>query len=187
MKQESTAVDLEALQRAGATREEKRLLKDPFPTMSEVINNDTLDELRGWKEPQGAYVLFESRVRALSAEGAVLRNSLFTLRCEDKPEVVDKIYYYTRKGYRPIHYANFPEANDPNPARAQKVKLHMGSDQLNPWHQLKRVLNNLMNKDGQHTSLVKEKKGLEDKLAEARAEIALIKKGKAKSVENNLS
>lgn len=178
---------LAEMKKAGLVKEAKRLEKQPFKTMCEVINQDTIDELRGWKEPQTAYILFESLVRKLTPDGAVLAHSLFTMNVEDRPEQEHKLYHYIRKGYRPIHMANFPEVNDPNPRRAAKAKLHLGFDKINPWQEMARLVRIQMGKDNQHVDLIKEKKGLEAKLDEARAEIAALKGNKKAVKSENLN
>lgn len=180
-------IKLKEMKAAGMVKEAKRLEKPPFKTMCEVLNQDTLDELRGWKEPQHAYILFETLVRKLTPDGAVLGHSLFTMNVEERPEQEHKVYYYIRKGYRPIHMANFPEVNDPNPQRAAKARLHLGPEKINPWREMERIIKIQMGKDGQHTELIKEKKGLEAKLEEARAELAALKGAKKGGKSENLN
>jgi len=162
-------------------REIARLAKEPFKTMARVIENETIDQLKGWIEPRFAYVLFEMPCNHAIGNGEFRRGfTLVTMNVEHRPEQVERFYYLTRKGARPLHYGNFPKSNDGNPERAKKVRMHTGPSGVSPWDELARVVKSQLTKDDGNTALKEKAVGLEAKLAEARAELAAMKKKESK-------
>lgn len=155
------------------------MANEVFKTMLEVSEEETLHELTGWRPPLFAYCLFESKVWKINRDGTRKRgHGLFTMNLEGRPEQKDKFYYYCRKGYRPIHYGNFPSHNDSNMSRSQKAKLYSGPGGENPWDDMKAAIVNYMNKERSNSQLEIEKKGLEAKLEAARKEIESMKGAK---------
>ena len=152
-------------------REALRLQKRPLETMIvEGLHEDTIDQLRGWVPPNGAYILLEQRKFFIQPDQTLKAgHSLQTIWVEDRPEQQERLRRQIRKGARVIHYANFPKLDDPNPARAAKAKLHSGPTGINPWDQLEKEIRQLMGNDqtGTVMKLEREKQALEVKLAEA--------------------
>lgn len=157
-------------------KEAKRLEQEPFKTMVEP-DAEVLNDLRGWKPPRGtAYVLYESRHYFLRQER--WGKGLFTFNVEARPEQVEKHYYFTRKGYKVLHYGNFPKANDENPERAQKAVMYSGKDKINPWTQLENILKSSINGEVEKNREVKE---LQRKVQEYEAK---MNKSKVKPTED---
>lgn len=137
--------------------------------------------LETWREPRFAYVLFETKVRNFSKDSSgnfpsepTIQRSTMTLNVESRPDVGAKLNYYLRKGYKIIHWGNFPKTNDAIPSRAQMVRLHSGAKGENPWDSLAQelaALSRQTNHDWQN-----EKSALEDKLAKALAAVEKQKK-----------
>lgn len=160
-------------------REQARLKKEPFKTMAEVVNPETLDALRGWVEPGYAYILLELPTRWMIGDGeSRIGTSLTTMNLENRPEQESRFYYLTRKGARPIHYGNFPRHDHPNASRSIKAKHHTGPDHINPWNHMAGIVRQQMLREQGRTELEVKSIGLEAKLEAAREEIAKLKKGK---------
>lgn len=151
-------------------REQARLKKEPFKTMVTDLLPTTVDALRGWREPPGAYVLFEARKKRLGSDYSHYdHSSLFTLWVEHRPSQESKIQHYVRKGYKPIHYGKFPDFNDPDPIRRQMAITHAGKDRRNPWKHLEAVVLEAMRNASGVTALAvveAEKKAIEAKAKE---------------------
>lgn len=155
-------------------RDAQRLKKPIFATRVDVISDEAKDDLKGWREPNYAYVLFESRVFDVKREAWV--GGLFTLNVDGRPEVGQKLQQYKRKGYRIIHWGRFPTSNHPNPAVQAKVLLYRGGpDKRNPWDELESDLLNEIN--GGDVQLMQKK--MADLEARAQAAEAKAKPAKA--------
>lgn len=160
-------------------KEEFRLTKDVFPTMV-AIPETVQTLLRGWKPPnEMAYILFQTKVYEIGAEE--WRDSTFTLNVDGRPEQLEKLNYYCLvKGYKIIHYGNFPKANHPNPRIAAKARMHTGSDNINPWDQLESACKQFMGIEANRTARENELlKRLEE--AEKRAASTTAPKREAKN------
>lgn len=163
-------------------KEEKRQQLQPFATMGKVLETETLDQLKGWRPPNHAYILFEMPCNHAIGAGEFRRGfTLCTMNLENRPEQQERFYYLTRKGARPLHYGNFPSHNDADPRRAQKARMHTGPDHNNPWDDMARLVRSQMARDAGQVGLKEVNAGLEAKLAEARAELEGLKKKKAQN------
>jgi hypothetical protein len=156
-----------------AKKEENRLKKEPFKTLFPPDFDETSEHLKGWVEPTYAYVLFEARGRRVVGEGDFeVCTRLFTMNVEARPEQSEKVQYYLNKGFKIIHYGNFPTFSDPNPQRAQMAILHSKGSGSNMWHELKKFLDLHMkqgNAQAENIKLKAEKDALEQKIAEFQA------------------
>lgn len=162
-------------------KEVARLAKEPFKTMAKVIEQETIDQLKGWKEPSHAYILFEMPCMHALQGGDFKRGfTLTTMNVEWRPEQVERFYFLVRKGARPLHYGNFPSHNDANAERAKRARMHTGPSGVSPWDELARVVKSQLYKDEGGVTLKEKAVGLEAKLAEARAELAALKKKETK-------
>lgn len=169
------------------TREELRLEQPPFQTMvpTKDLHPDTVDALRGWRPPRGAYVLFEKKqYNVVRDEPHRVGGGLFTLWLEERPEQWGKIPYYKDKGFRVIHYGKFPKLNDPDVARAKKARAHSGKDMINPWDIMAKRLDGEIAGDPHAieklAAVENERQALEQKLKAAEEKLAAAnsKKGK---------
>ncbi len=170
-------------------REAARQAAEPFKTMVEP-KPAALAQLRGWKPPAKAYVLFETNEYQLTKDGAgYWTNGLMTLDVEGRPEQFSKIETYTAppKKFRILHYGNFPKMDDKNPARARLARLYGGKDGKNPWDAMEQKiryhmgLSNTWDNDraamaAELQASKDERKTLEDKIAAAERENAELKK-----------
>ena len=162
---------------AALKREANRLEKQPFQTMAKVVEPETMNQLKGWSEPRHAYILLEMPCFHALPGGDFKRGyTLTTMNVENRPEQIERFYYLTRKGARPLHFGNFPTHNDPNPERAKKAKYHTGPSGISPWQELAKVVRSQITRDSGNTDLREKAIGLEAKLAEARAELSAMKK-----------
>lgn len=128
-------------------RDVQRLKKEPFPTMLTPKNEAAIDQLRGWKPPSGAYILFETKEYHLKHDGTgVWTGGIFTYTAvESSPDQkVVLLREYQKKGWRIIHYANFPKLNDPIAERAKRAKLYSNEKGQNPWDTLEVDVQQLM-------------------------------------------
>jgi hypothetical protein len=163
------------------TREAARLRKDPYPTAVAPDHDETLDHLRGWVPPNGAYVLFEAPVRHTRDEGVFEWGTrLHTMTVEYQPEQKELIQYYLAKGHKILHYANFPKFNDSNQERARRAVMYSQGKGVSPWDELEAFLKVMMRKGNAERDNVKlreEKSALEAKVAEYEAKLAAQRKG----------
>ncbi len=96
---------------------------------------ETVDHLKGWSPPVGAYVLLEAHVTHVYGQGdSEPGTRLMTLNVENRPEQVEKIIYYHNKGFKPIHYGNFPKLG------SEKATRYSRGGKGNPWGALERQL-----------------------------------------------
>jgi hypothetical protein len=113
-------------------KEEVRVGREPFKTKVESTHSEVLADLRGWVQPNKAYVLMEKREYDLVAR--VWRFGLFTLDVDGRPEQVEKIQYYQReKAAKILHYANFPSFNSPNGEIVKKAIAYGGEKRRDVW------------------------------------------------------
>jgi len=161
-------------------KEEARMKKEPFATMVEVPDS-VKDLLRGWRPPvETAYILFQSRVYNISTEE--WQDSTFTLNVDGRPEQTEKLQYYCMvKGYKIIHYGNFPKANHPNPRIAAKARMHTGSDNVNPWDVLEAACKQYMGVEQSRNARESE---LLKKLEEAEKKAAMLAANVTKGAKN---
>lgn len=161
-------------------KEKLRLQKEPFQTMVPV-SDSVKDLLRGWKPPvDTAYILFQSKCYEISKEE--WRDSTFTLNVDGRPEQYEKVTYYVlNKGFKIIHYGNFPKANHPNPRIAQKAKIHTGPDQVNPWDVLESMCKRYMGIEQARSVEISE---LKQRVEKAEAALASEVSKKTKKVDS---
>lgn len=134
------AVGQETNAKVAADREAERLKKEPFKTMVKPTHEETVDALRGWVEPRGAYVLFERKKYLIQQDTSIRVGwGIKTLWLEDRPEQSEKIRYYQSKGYKIIHYAKFPSLNDENPKRRERALMYSQGTGINPWDEIKKL------------------------------------------------
>ena len=127
-------------------REAVRMGKDPFETSVPPDSEETIDHLRGWIPPlRNAYILWEAHVIHTRDEGVFERGTrLLTMDVEYQPEQMDVIQYYLAKGYKILHYGNFPMFNDPDQERARKAVMYSQGKGKSPWDELKAFLDRAM-------------------------------------------
>ncbi len=143
--------------------EEQRKALPPFNTKIAPFYEETLDQLKGWREPNHAYILLETNERKLVGGNVILGHGLMTLNVQNRPQLGSKLRYYViSKRYRILHYAKFPTANDAIPANRKQVQLHSGYDGRNPWEELANEVQQMMNIN---PNWKQEKSALEEKLA----------------------
>lgn len=137
-------------------KEEARLTLPPFQTRAEPDLPETLDHLRGWVPPNHAYVLFEAHITHVYGQGDQEKGTrLMTLNVDNRPEQSEKITYYYNKGFKPIHFGNFPSADSDKAVR-------YGRGKGNPWVALERQVLRLM----QIGNANKANEGLKARIAE---------------------
>ncbi len=106
-------------------KDEARLAKPEYQTKIQPIHEDTKRELKGWKPPRGAYILFEKRYWELS-EDLKEKHGLFILSVEARPDIGFKLDQYCNdKKYRILDWGNFPQINDRDPKRAAMAKAQI--------------------------------------------------------------
>lgn len=149
-------------------KEEARKQKAPFETMLAPIQAEAIEELRGWKPPNGAYVLFERPYYDVKSES--IRYCLSTWNVHHRPDQIGKIQFFISKGFRPIHYGKFPSASSPSIAVQNRVKLYSGEG-ANPWSVLAHELDKQMQRRDVN-KLESENSDLKAKLAAAEARAA---------------
>jgi hypothetical protein len=167
-------------------REEQRLKKEPFKTLiTDGLREDTVNALRGWVPPPGAYILLERRKNFLQPDLSVrVGYGLQTINVEERPEQFERLRRQVRKGARVIHYANFPTLNDPNPSRAAKVRGHSGPMGRSPWDALEAEVKSLL---GTNPNWKEEKAKIEAErnALEMKLQAAIIKKGSQNDKTDN--
>lgn len=157
-------------------KEIERKKREPFKTMAEVSHPDTLNALTGWREPSYAYILFEMPALHNSGNGAFRAGAkICVLSVENRPEREHTFYYYIRKGGRPIHYANFPTANDLKTKRQALHKMHNGPDGINPYDEMARLAEQTIQRREGVEKRISQVVGLEAKLELAREENRRLK------------
>lgn len=129
-------------------REAARLKKPAFETTVPPDHEETIDHLRGWIPPlRNAYILWEAHVIHTRDEGVFERGTrLLTMDVEYQPEQMDVIQYYLAKGYKILHYGNFPMFNDQDQERARKAVMYSQGKGKSPWDELKGFLNRAMSR-----------------------------------------
>ena len=142
--------------------------KPVFRTMLEV-DDETKGYLTGWREPRTAYVLLEKIEYKIQPDYSVVQGKgLMTYNVENRADHHGwKLREYQKKGFRIIHYANFPKLNDNNSARAKKARLYSGDSGKNPWDALEQELLTLMSGNPDVAQKLKDR---EDDLKRALAE-----------------
>jgi primosomal protein N'' len=109
---------------------------------------ETIQYLTGWSPPKGAYVLFETREWHLKSDGVrELGTGLMTLNAESRADIAHQVDFYLNKGFRILHYGNFPKFNDQNPARAAKAQHYSQGAGVNPWDALEKYVRMKMEAD----------------------------------------
>lgn len=157
-------------------REEQRKKAEPFKTMAVVSHSDTINALRGWREPSTAYVLFEIPALHNTGNGGFRWGAkICTINIEHRPEQESRFYYLIRKGGRPIHYANFPKASDNDSRRLQLYKMHTGPDGINPFDEMARLVDRTIRRNEGTEQEIAEKRGLEAKLEIERENVRRLK------------
>jgi len=132
---------------------------------------ETLQYLTNWKPPQHAYILFETREWHLKHEGERVQGTgLMTLNAESRPEIAHQIEIYLSKGFRLLHYGNFPKFSHKNPQRASKALHYSQGAGLNPWDALEKYIQQKMQSDigweSERTAMENELNVLKQKLAQ---------------------
>lgn len=117
-----------------------------FETMIEPTYDDTKVALTGWVPPRGAYILFETTEVKYSLDGSKrIGHGLFTLNVDNRPMQAAKMQHYLKKGFKVLHYGNFPSLSDPN--TADKARLHSEGGKRPHWDILKSEVNHYMKMD----------------------------------------
>lgn len=145
---------------------------------------ETLQYLKGWRPPKGAYVLFETKEWHLKSDGIrEVGTGLMTLNAESRADIAHQVDYYLNKGYRILDYGNFPKFNDQNPSRAAKAQHYSQGAGINPWDALEKYVRQKMEADvnwkAEKAAMQFEMDALKAKLA---AELAKKEKASAAAV-----
>ena len=162
-----------------------RLKKEPFITMVKPRSAETIDQLRGWTPPRGAYVLLENVVKHLSANADPrIGTSLISHNVDNRPDHQGwKLREYQRKGATVLHYGNFPKTNDPIEAKSAKAQLYSGPGKKNPWDALEQEVKEIMRANpGIQEELVTKSQEVD----ELKAKLAAMEKKIAKDKVNAL-
>lgn len=148
----------------------------------EELKPETLNYLKGWKRPNYAYVLFETRKWHLGKDmGLTPGTGLFTLNVEARPEQEQKLNFYVlKKRFRIIDWGNFPKLNDPNPNRAARARMYSGHKNANPWDSLENAILGFMQTN---PNWKEEKAKFEDKERGLLAKVAAAE-ARLKALEN---
>lgn len=166
-------------------KEEERLKKEPFETMIRVNEPEVLDELRGWKPPNHAYVLFKRRMYDVKEER--VRWTLATLNVDTRPEQMPRIEFYVfKKGFKVIHWGNFPRADSNNIQHQQKVKLYSEGKGINKWALLEAQLQRIISFRSED-EFIRMQNELEAKKNEIARLNDMVTESKAKEVKKNES
>jgi hypothetical protein len=169
-----------AAEKLALEKEANRLKGEPYKTMVPPLEQSTLDDLKGWKQPRYAYVLFESRQWSVKTEK--WGRSTFTLNVDARPDQLEKIDYYLNKGFRVIDYGSFPKSNSEDSRVQARVALYRsGPESPNPWDTLKARLDREINKVDS-TVIVKERDDIQAKYEKAMAENEALKAKAPKKV-----
>lgn len=167
---------------ASQEKEKLRLKKPPFKTNIEPFSPTTLDNLKGWKEPNGAYILLEKKYYEYgrNADGAI-KFTTHTMWIGTRPDQIEKLRYNVQaKGMRILHWGKFPKLNSPDPREAQLAKAHVNPESgRNAYDLLENAINGFINTDPAKTQ--KRIDDLEAKLAVAEARAELKAKSKTES------
>lgn len=156
-------------------RDIARLKKEPFKTMFDPEQPQTVAALRGFREPNYAYVLFERWRIELVQDGDPVKNyGLFVFSVEDRPDQQPKIEFFIRKGYRILHWGKFHYLDSASEESSKKARMHK-----NAWTKLEQDLQRLANT----TNVIAENRQLKDerdallaKISEYEAKFAKGKK-----------
>ena len=149
-------------------KESRRLKMAPFQTKFAPFSEKTLDELRGWRPPNGddAYILFEKKMieRGDRAPDTIVY-TLHVMLVGSRPDQFEKLRYNMEvKGMKIIHYDRFPKINDSNAVRARLAAMHFDPQrQQTAYDALEDLILRYANDD---------KTSLAEKLAEAEAQNA---------------
>lgn len=109
---------------------------------------ETLKYLTNWRPPKSAYVLFETREWHLKSDGVREPGTgLMTLNAESRADIAHQVDIYLNKGFKILHYGNFPKFNDQNPARAAKALHYSQGAGVNPWDALEKYIQMKMEAD----------------------------------------
>jgi len=169
-----------------------------FKTQVPPTRDETLTYLRGFRPPSTAYVLFEKQEIKVLGDGVRdFGTGLFTLNVEHRPEQITKVNQYLGKGFKVLHYDNFPGIHKTDSVAMRKARLYGGENQKNPWEELKASLdasikNNphwhveMSEKDNQIAAAEAKAAEMERRLAEMTEKLAKKDKagrGKAESGE----
>lgn len=179
-KMSSTEKLLEKEDIQSKARDDRRMAKEPFKTIVPPLNEETLNKLRGWREPNRAYILLERKYKEMTDES--IHWDIMEINVESRPTSgTNKLKHYVMgKGWRVIHYGNFPKLNDTNPQRARLARIHIDPETgQSAWDALEKdVLAYMQNHDpGKQQARIDD---LEQKLAAAEARAAKASKGKGK-------
>lgn len=161
-------------------RKTRDISADPiFETMGPA-SDETKLQLKGWRPPNFAYVLLETReVDLRRPRGQRLTHGLCIMNVENRPEQIEKLYFYKRKGYRVLHYGNFPKLMTATGKRLTLLKAHMGPNGINPWDSLENVVLQELRSDKDHFLIREELRGTQAKLEQARKELEEARNGGA--------
>lgn len=109
---------------------------------------ETLAYLTGWKRPNHAFILFETKEWHIEGDGARRQGTgLMTLNAESRPEIYHHVDMYLQKGFRILDFGNFPKFSDKNPARAAKAHHYSQGAGINPWDNLEKFVKQKMSSE----------------------------------------
>lgn len=129
-----------------------------------------VEELKQFREPRFAYILFETKQFRISGNGERTPfKSLAIMNVSGKPEVIHRVRYLLGKGFRILHYANFPEFGG---AQDKVARLHSTKSGHNAWNILKGELHRELNLLNQVAAEAVQ--SYKDKVAELEAKLAKL-------------
>lgn len=127
--------------------EPKEIVRKRYFETMQKPRPETLKQLENWKEPKGAYVLFEVPKANIDGKGMKeLTYGLYILPVEHRPQQWHKLNdIINSKNARVLHYGNFPTADDTKPGRAHQWRLHSDGRGTSHYDVMKRHVQNAMN------------------------------------------
>ena len=123
-------VNTQTHEEAAEKKEAARLKREPFKTNVEPFDASTYDNLKGWSEPKGAYILLEKKFYeyGMNMNGAI-RYTLHTMTIGSRPDQIEKLRYNVQvKGMRILHWGKFPKVNDADPRQAALARSHVNPE-----------------------------------------------------------
>lgn len=157
-----------------------------FETRVKPTSEETYTYLKGFRAPRHAYILFEKQEFKIVGDGEYSYGTgLFTLNVEHRPEQQTKLNQYLGKGFKVLHYDNFPGVHRKDSAAMARARLYSGDAHQNPWEELEAVLEaSIQNNPHWKSELAAKDEKLavmERKLAETEAKLAKLDKAKVKA------
>ncbi len=135
---------------AAEKKEAARLKQEPFKTNVEPFSPTTYDNLKGWQEPKGAYILLEKKYYEYGMNlGGAIRYTTHTMNIGSRPDQLEKLRYNVQaKGMRILHWGKFPKINDSDPRQAALARAHVNPETgISAYDALEKAIRNYIGTD----------------------------------------